>query len=169
MQAIKAHNQEVSDASLNNLTLYLQALATTARRNFDNTQVQAGYTLFIHAKCTSCHALTLQTATNAGIFRLSNQKIRLSTELLINNMGARLNANRPDFDTYGGDWLTAPLLGIGLNQLVNSNTFYLHDGRARNLTEAILWHDGQAATAKASYVVMIKAKLTVVLAFLNNL
>lgn len=168
-QAIPVHGSEISDASLNNLTLYVQALAPPARRNFSNAQVQAGYTLFIQAKCNSCHALTLQTGTIAGIPELSNQKIRPFTDMLIHNMGPGLNDNRPDFDAQGGDWRTAPLWGIGLNQIVNNNTFYLHDGRARNLTEAILWHDGEAATSKANYVAMTKANRTAVLTFLNNL
>lgn len=168
-QAITTHNQEISDLNLNNLTLYVQALAPPARRNISNTQIQAGYTLFIQSKCNSCHALTLQTGTIAGIPELSNQKIRPFTDMLIHNMGPGLNDNRQDFDAQGGDWRTAPLWGIGLTQIVNGNTFYLHDGRARNLTEAILWHDGEAATSKASFVAMTKANRTAVLAFLNNL
>lgn len=168
-QAIPAHAPEISDADLNSLTKYVETLAPPARRSQANVQVRLGYTLFVQSKCNSCHALTLTTGTLAGIPELSNQTIRPYTDMLLHNMGPGLADQRPDFDAQGADWRTAPLWGIGLNQIVNGNTFFLHDGRARSLTEAILWHDGEAAGSKATFIAMSKLNRTAILTFLNSL
>ena len=64
-------------------------------------------------------------------------------------MGTGLADNRPDFKASGQEWRTAPLWGLGLYQTVNNPGYYLHDGRARSITEAIMWHGGEAANAKA--------------------
>lgn len=168
-QAVPVHGPEISDLNLNNLSLYIETLAPPARRNQSATQVQLGYTLFIQAKCSSCHATSMLTGTLPGLPELSNQTIRPYTDMLLHNMGPGLNDGRPDFDAQGGDWRTSPLWGLGLNRVTNGNTFYLHDGRARNLTEAILWHDGEAANSRAAFVAMTRADRTALLAFLNNL
>ncbi len=63
-------------------------------------------------------------------------------------MGPGLADGRPDGLASGSEWRTAPLWGIGLVSVVNGHTRFLHDGRARNLAEAILWHGGEAHPAR---------------------
>jgi CxxC motif-containing protein (DUF1111 family) len=84
-------------------------------------------------------------------------------------MGSGLADGRPTFEADGAEWRTPPLWGIGLVQTVNGHTFFLHDGRARNLAEAILWHAGEARAAKAAFVSMPRADRDALIAFLSSL
>ncbi len=84
-------------------------------------------------------------------------------------MGPGLADNRPDFEASGSEWRTPPLWGIGLFETINGHTTYLHDGRAHNLSEAILWHGGEAEAAKQKFTAMTKAERDALLAFLNSL
>jgi CxxC motif-containing protein (DUF1111 family) len=104
-----------------------------------------------------------------GFPELSKQIIRPYTDLLLHDMGPGLADNRPDFDATGNEWRTPPLWGIGLFETINGHTTFLHDGRARNLSEAILWHGGEAERAKQKFVNMTKAERDALLAFLNSL
>jgi CxxC motif-containing protein (DUF1111 family) len=81
----------------------------------------------------------------------------------------RASDGRPDFLASGSEWRTAPLWGIGLTAVVNGHTNFLHDGRARNLMEAILWHDGEAASAKTKILALSQADREALLAFLGSL
>ena len=100
---------------------------------------------------------------------LSNQKIFPYTDLLLHDMGDGLADNRPDFLATGNEWRTPPLWGIGLIETVNNHTNFLHDGRARNIEEAILWHGGEAETSKNEFMKLSKADRDAVLKFLNSL
>jgi CxxC motif-containing protein (DUF1111 family) len=104
-----------------------------------------------------------------GFPELSRQTIRPYTDMLLHDMGDGLADNRPDFLATGREWRTPPLWGIGLIETVNGHTNYLHDGRARNLSEAILWHGGEAEPAKQLFAGMSKADRDALLAFLNSL
>ena len=84
-------------------------------------------------------------------------------------MGEGLADGRPEGEARGREWRTQPLWGIGLTEAVNGHTFFLHDGRARNLTEAILWHGGEAETARNAFADMPKVDREALLAFLNSL
>jgi CxxC motif-containing protein (DUF1111 family) len=85
---------------------------------------------------------------------LGGQSIHPYTDLLLHDLGEGLADDRPAFEADGREWRTAPLWGLGLVPIVNGHTFYLHDGRARTLSEAILWHDGEAAFARAAFIAM---------------
>jgi len=100
---------------------------------------------------------------------LSNQTIQPFTDLLLHDMGPGLADNRPDFLASGTEWRTPPLWGIGLFKTVNKHTYYLHDGRARNLEEAILWHDGEAANAKNGFMQLKVPERKQLLQFLQSL
>ncbi|MCA9946456.1 MAG: thiol oxidoreductase, partial [Anaerolineales bacterium] len=76
---------------------------------------------------------------------------------------------RPYFQATGSEWRTPPLWGIGLFETVNGHTNYLHDGRARNLTEAILWHGGEAAQVRDNFANLTPAERDALLRFLNSL
>ena len=142
---------EVPDSILNAVRFYIQTLQVPARRNVTDAQVMRGKQIFANAKCASCHISTLTTQVNVAFPTVSNQVIHPYSDLLLHNMGAGLADNRPDFEADGQEWRTAPLWGVGLFATVNYPAYYLHDGRARTLTEAIMWHGGEA-TNSVNYV-----------------
>jgi hypothetical protein len=111
----------------------------------------------------------LRTGEVPGQPALSHQVIRPYTDLLLHDMGEGLADNRPDFEASGREWRTPPLWGIGLTQAVNGNVNYLHDGRARTLTEAILWHGGEAAAARDAFKAMARTERDALLRFLESL
>ena len=84
-------------------------------------------------------------------------------------MGEGLADNRPEGDADGTEWRTAPLWGIGLTQQVSGHTQFLHDGRARDLTEAILWHGGEAQKSRDSFANLPQSTRDDLLAFLGSL
>lgn len=167
-QDVAAHDPELNADQLNALTVYLQTLAPPARRNASDGTVQKGKSLFIQSQCSACHIPKIQTGTSS-FSELTNQTIRPYTDLLLHDMGDGLADGRPDFKASGSEWRTAPLWGIGLTQVVNGHTNFLHDGRARNLTEAILWHGGEAEKSKQTFLKMSVSDRNVLLKFLNSL
>ena len=160
---------EVSDEILEVVTFYVQTLAVPARRNVDDPQVQHGEQLFAEAQCASCHLPTLRTGVLTGVPFVSNQTIHPYTDMLLHDMGPDLADNRPDFHANGQEWRTPPLWGIGLVQRVNGHTNFLHDGRARDLMEAILWHGGEAEASRQAVEQMSKAERDALIAFLESL
>jgi CxxC motif-containing protein (DUF1111 family) len=138
---------ELSDSLVYAVAFYIKTLAVPARRNVDDPQVKYGKTIFHQAKCVSCHVPMSKTAVNVTFPELSNQTIFPYSDLLLHNMGGALSDGRMDNLAEGYEWRTRPLWGIGLTKKVNGYTNFLHDGRARNLTEAIMWHGGEAAGA----------------------
>ena len=160
---------EVSDEILDVVTFYVQTLAVPARRNVDDPQVKQGEQLFAEAQCASCHVPTLRTGVLAGVPSVSNQTIHPYTDLLLHDMGPDLADNRPDFHASGSEWRTPPLWGIGLVKRVNGHTNFLHDGRARDLMEAILWHGGEAEASRKAVEQMSKVERDALIAFLESL
>ena len=160
---------EVSDEILDVVTFYVQTLAVPARRNLDDPQVKHGEQLFAEAQCASCHVPTLRTGVLTGVPSVSNQTIHPYTDLLLHDMGPGLADNRPDFHANGSEWRTPPLWGIGLVKRVNGHTNFLHDGRARDLMEAILWHGGEAERSRQIVEQMSKTERNALIAFLESL
>ena len=160
---------EVSDEILDVVTFYVQTLAVPARRNVDDPQVKHGEQLFAKAQCASCHIPTLRTGVLPDVPSVSNQTIHPYTDLLLHDMGPGLADNRPDFHASGTEWRTPPLWGIGLVRTVNGHTNFLHDGRARNLMEAVLWHGGEADTSREIVEQMSSVERDALIAFLESL
>ncbi|KFA98882.1 di-heme oxidoreductase family protein [Vibrio sp. ER1A] len=160
---------EVSDKILNFVEFYTQHLAVPQRRNIDDPLVVAGEKLFNNVGCQNCHRTGIQTGTQEGLPAISNQTIHPYTDMLLHDMGEGLSDNRPEYAASGREWRTAPLWGIGYTEEVNGHTYFLHDGRARNLTEAILWHGGEAEAAKQNVLALSKSERDALLAFLNSL
>ena len=160
---------EVSDEILEVVTFYVQTLAVPARRDVDDPQVKQGEQLFAEAQCADCHVPTLRTGVLAGVPSVSNQTIHPYTDLLLHDMGPDLADNRPDFHATGSEWRTPPLWGIGLVKRVNGHTNFLHDGRARDLMEAILWHGGEAEVSRQAVEQMSKAERDALIPFLESL
>lgn len=129
----------------------------------------AGKSLFYESGCIACHTPKHATQVDWPDANLKGQLIWPYSGLLLHDMGEGLADNRPEGVADGQEWRTAPLWGIGLTETVNGHTFFLHDGRARNLTEAILWHGGEAEAAKQNFLHMNAEERTALLAFLNSL
>lgn len=160
---------EVSDSVLHAVAFYIRTLAVPARRNADDAIVLKGKHIFHQAKCASCHVPRLQTKVDVAFPEISNQTIFPYTDLLVHDMGPGLADNRPDFDADGQEWRTAPLWGIGLTRIVNGHQNFLHDGRARTLMEAILWHGGEAEQSKEFVRTLSKEDRDALVKFLESL
>jgi len=160
---------EVSDKILASVLFYSRNLGVPARRQVEDPQVLAGKGLFHQAGCQSCHSPLFSTAAEAAEPELANQPIRPYSDLLLHDMGDGLADQRPEFQASGREWRTPPLWGIGLTETVNGHTQFLHDGRARNLLEAILWHGGEAEAAKQQVLTFDAEQRAALLAFLNSL
>ncbi|WP_228450671.1 di-heme oxidoredictase family protein [Chryseolinea soli] len=139
---------EVSDSLLYSVAFYIRTLGVPARRAADDAGVLQGKKLFTDGKCSQCHVPRLRTKTDVAFPEISNQVIFPYTDMLVHDMGPNLADNRPDFDASGVEWRTSPLWGIGLTRIVNGHQNFLHDGRARTLLEAIMWHGGEAEASK---------------------
>jgi len=111
----------------------------------------------------------MRTGKYPAVPQIGNKLIRPYTDLLLHDMGPDLADGRPDFKASGSDWRTPPLWGLGLSAQVNASTSFLHDGRARNLLEAIVWHGGEAKSARDKFVAFTKAQREDLLFFLNGI
>jgi len=151
------------------VTFYSRHLAVPARRDVDDPEVLRGKALFYETGCVACHTPKHATRSDHEDPALAGQLIWPYTDLLLHDMGEGLADHRPEGEANGREWRTASLWGIGLTETVNGHTFFLHDGRARNLTEAIFWHGGEAEAARERFRLMDPEDRAAVLAFLNSL
>lgn len=151
------------------ILFYTQHLAVPARRSAGEPEVLRGKELFYNAGCTGCHIPKFATASDHPVFALAGQLIWPYSDLLLHDMGPGLADNRPEGLANGQEWRTPPLWGIGLTKTVSGHTQFLHDGRARNLTEAILWHDGEAKASRNAFADMQKSERNALLQFLESL
>lgn len=163
------HGYELGDSTLYATAYYIKSLAVPGRRNASDATVKSGKNTFNTIGCVKCHNASYTTGANMIFPELSNQLIYPYTDLLLHDMGTGLADNRPDFRATGTEWRTPPLWGIGLTTIVNGHNNFLHDGRARNLIEAIMWHDGEAANAKNGFKNLGKSDRDALITFLNSL
>jgi CxxC motif-containing protein (DUF1111 family) len=160
---------ELNDTDLDNLTRYIALLGVSARRDLSNAQARQGEQLFASANCVNCHTPTLKTSPYHPFAELRNQTIHPYTDLLLHDMGPGLADSMGEGAATGSEWRTAPLWSIGLTAAVSGGEAYLHDGRARSLEEAILWHDGEAAAAREDFRAMSAADRAALIRFLKSL
>ncbi len=160
---------ELSTHEVDTLELWLRGLAVPARRDMHDPDVQKGAQLFTQAQCAVCHVPELRTGAFPKMRQLSNQTLRAFTDMLLHDMGDELSDGRPDFLAGSRDWRTPPLWGLGLSQTVSGSTAMLHDGRARNVAEAILWHGGEAARSRESFRDMPKADREALVKFVQSI
>ena len=160
---------EVPDERLAKVTFYVQTLAVPAMRNTDSPQVQRGARLFMEAGCAACHTPRHETAEPYHVRPLQGQVIFPYTDLLLHDMGEGLADNRPDGQATGREWRTPPLWGIGLVETVNGHTMFLHDGRARNIEEAIIWHGGESQGSRDLFMDMSLEDRKALIDFLRSL
>jgi CxxC motif-containing protein (DUF1111 family) len=163
------HPPEVEDETVENVAFYTQTLAVPARRDLDDPTTDLGEQLFYQSRCNDCHTPTLRTGRHPEVAEVSHQVIHPYTDLLLHDMGPGLADGRPDFQASGSEWRTPPLWGIGLVQTVNGHTNFLHDGRARTLLEAVLWHGGEASASRERVQGMTAQEREALIAFLQSL
>ncbi|MEM6609842.1 MAG: di-heme oxidoredictase family protein [Pseudomonadota bacterium] len=160
---------EVDDVALDLVTFYSQNLGVPARRDVDDPDVLLGRETFYAAGCAACHQPSFVTHRIAGDPAQSFQLIWPYTDMLLHDMGDGLADHRPEAVANGREWRTPPLWGIGLTETVSGHTYFLHDGRARNLLEAILWHGGEAQAARDRVVAMPPEDRDALITFLESL
>jgi CxxC motif-containing protein (DUF1111 family) len=168
---------EISTADMADVDLYLRGSGVPARRNQRDPQVLRGEALFTQAKCQLCHAPTLHTGPEVPrlldgtpLPMLARQTIHPYSDYLLHDMGPALGDEYDQFEARGDEWRTAPLWGTGLQDIVSGHTHVLHDARARNLTEAIMWHfGGEGAVSASAFSRLSGDDRAALLAFLNSL
>lgn len=160
---------ELSDSVLHAVAFYMQTLGVPARRNAKDPAVLEGKRIFNAIQCGSCHIAKHKTTTDVLFASRSNQTIYPYTDLLLHDMGSELADYRPEFLANGFEWRTPALWGIGLTKKINGHEYFLHDGRARNLNEAILWHGGEAEASKEKYRTLNAADRAALIKFLESL
>jgi CxxC motif-containing protein (DUF1111 family) len=160
---------EVSAESLDVVTFYSRNLGVPERRRIDDPQVLRGKAVFYTTGCQSCHTPKHVTNRLEAQPEQSFQLIWPYTDLLLHDMGPGLADNRPEGRATGSEWKTPPLWGIGLSPQVSGHTEYLHDGRARSLLEAILWHGGEAQSQRDTVAALSTEDREALLAFLGSL
>lgn len=160
---------DLADSEVNAVAFYVRTLAVPARRNVTEATVLRGEALFKQLNCSGCHIPTMYTGVYVPLPTLSNQRIHPYTDMLLHDMGAGLADNRPDYLASGTEWRTPALWGRGLFEKTNGKPFFLHDGRARTFTEAILWHGGEGKASRDKFTQLPKADRAALLAFLQSL
>lgn len=160
---------EITDETLEEAVFYVQTLAVPAPRDASAPAVMEGQDLFGELGCADCHVPRHATGTLPDVPEVSNQVIVPYTDLLLHDMGPGLADGRPDFGASGSEWRTPPLWGLGLSSRVQGHTDFLHDGRARDVVEAILWHGGEAASARDAFRALDAPSRAALLAFLQSL
>ena len=159
---------EIEGKPLASLVDYCRTLAVPGRRGVREPAVVEGARYFAGIGCASCHRPTLVTG-KADIPALSHQIFHPYSDLLLHDLGSGLDDGMPEGDAAGSEWRTAPLWGIGLAQRVNGYRFLLHDGRARSIEEAILWHGGEAERSRRSYLALDPQARLALAAFIESL
>ncbi len=160
---------EAPESVMQALLFYLDNLGPPPRRDIDEPGVQAGEQLFADTGCAACHRPRFVTVADSTRPWLSQREIAPYTDLLLHDMGESLADQRPDGAADGREWRTPPLWGIGRTEAVNGHGFYLHDGRARSLIEAILWHGGEADEARRRFANLSSREREDLIRFLGSL
>ncbi|MDB5506774.1 MAG: thiol oxidoreductase [Devosia sp.] len=160
---------EAPDPVLDLVTFYSETLGVPQRRDVDDPQVLAGKEVFYQLGCASCHVPKFVTSRDAPIAAHKFQLIWPYSDFLLHDMGEGLEDHRPEGQADGSEWRTPPLWGVGLTQVVSGHTQFLHDGRAQNLLEAILWHGGEAQASRDALVALPAADRDNLLKFLGSL
>lgn len=160
---------EIPAEGMNAVSFYAQNLAVPVRRNSGNPSVLRGKRLFYETGCSACHRPKFFTHRLPDRPEQSFQLIWPYTDLLLHDMGQGLADHRPEGRATGSEWRTAPLWGIGWTKQVSGHSYFLHDGRARNLLEAVLWHGGEAEVAKQKVTQMPKSDRDALIDYLESL
>lgn len=166
-------NEDLPMERLKSVTAYTQLLTVPARRDIQRLEVKNGREHFYKINCTSCHTPSFKTSQDSPINVLKGQTIYPYSDFLLHDMGDDLADDIEEFNNEAEattkEWRTPPLWGLGLTQTVNGHTRYLHDGRARNIEEAILWHGGEALSSKKAFMELTKTQREELILFIQSL
>lgn len=160
---------EAPDPVMDLVTFYSSHLAVPQRRDVGSPEVLKGKEAFYRLGCASCHVPKFVTSRSAPDPYQAFQLIWPYSDFLLHDMGEGLADGQTVGDASGREWRTPPLWGIGLTQTVSKHSFFLHDGRARNLTEAILWHGGEAEKSRNGFAALETRERNALLTFLESL
>ena len=160
---------EVDETGLDLVTFYSRNLGVPARRGVGEPQVLRGKEVFYSIGCNACHQPAFVTHRLENRSEQSFQLVWPYTDMLLHDMGEGLADNRPESRATGREWRTSPLWGIGLTKRVSGHTYFLHDGRARSLLEAILWHGGEAQSHRDAVATMPPEDRAALIQFLESL
>lgn len=164
-----ASNAELTSTELNRMTRYVALLGVGARRDLNNSTALQGETLFNSIGCADCHVPTQKTGSHHPLAELRNQTIHSFTDLLLHDMGPGLADNMGEEGASAAEWRTPPLWNIGFTAGVSGGEAYLHDGRARTLEEAILWHGGEGEGSKEAFRTLSSNQRNALITFLRSL
>lgn len=160
---------ELSDSHLEDLTVYLSLLGVRPQRHLDDPEVIRGKEVFASIGCIDCHTPEFETTAFHPHAELRSQTIRPYTDLLLHDMGPGLADTLNEDGVLNSEWRTAPLWGIGRTGGVSGGEAYLHDGRARTIEEAILWHGGEAEASRQGYEGLSPEDKIAVIEFIRSL
>lgn len=158
----------LTDQQVGLLASYVRMLGVPAARDWENPDVQAGFEVFTNIGCDGCHTPTMSTGER-DVASLSGQTIHPFTDLLLHDMGEELAEPFSSERAAGSEWRTPPLWGIGLTETVSGHSYFLHDGRARNVVEAILWHGGEAQQSRDAFRDLTEDQRERLLDFLDSI
>lgn len=165
----KKSKPELTDAAWQAVNHFMAATDVPRPRRMDEQLVRRGSQLFRAMNCAVCHVPELTAGKYDPLPALAGRRFHAYTDLLLHDMGEALADGRPDFRAGGRDWRTAPLWGIGVSARVNGSVDLLHDGRARDVTEAILWHGGEAQHSRDAFARLGRDDRNALVAFVNSL
>jgi CxxC motif-containing protein (DUF1111 family) len=168
-EEVEPTGPELSETHLEELTAYLSLLGVRAQRDLDDVEVIQGRALFAQSKCIDCHTPSFETTAFHPHAELRSQRIQPYTDLLLHDMGPGLADTLNRDGVANSEWRTAPLWGIGLTAGVSGGEAYLHDGRARTLEEAILWHGGEAEASREAFEALNEPEQAALIKFLKSL
>tara|TARA_B100000686_G_scaffold351311_2_gene449746 strand:- start:4870 stop:6213 length:1344 start_codon:yes stop_codon:yes gene_type:complete len=166
---ISGGEPEISHEQINRLLIYMQTLAPPRQRKPTNKIISNGNSLFHEIGCNKCHTPSYKTNLHENHSELNYKIIKPYSDFLLHDMGPDLDDSLKEGQALSSEWKTPPLWGIGLIKKVNKHTRFLHDGRARSIEEAIIWHGGEAEKAKNNYLNLNKKERNYLLKFLNSL
>lgn len=161
--------EEAPGPILDLVTFYSENLAVPARRKASFPKTLKGKRIFYETGCISCHVPKFVTRRDVAEKAQSFQLIWPYSDFLLHDMGDGLADGQPVGLASGREWRTPPLWGIGLTRTVSGHSFFLHDGRARDLNEAILWHGGEAEKARNAFSALSKDDRAALITFLESL
>ncbi|MCG8313907.1 MAG: thiol oxidoreductase [Pseudomonadales bacterium] len=164
-----AEGVELSEKMLQSVADFSRNLGVPKRHNVQRESLLQGRRLFYEVGCHGCHTPSYVTQSSKKMPHLAQQTIWPYTDLLLHDMGPGLADGRPDFMASGSEWRTPPLWGIAINNAVNGHQNFLHDGRARSIEEAVLWHGGEAETVKHRFATLNSEQRELLLEFVESL
>ena len=162
-------NLEVDEQQSRLVDLYVSLAAPPAMRNLSEPDFLDGKDIFMASGCASCHTPKMTTDNQSSFHVLKNRTFYPFTDMLLHDMGAELSAGFPSYSATPQEWRTAPLWGLGLSEQVSGRVGFLHDGRARTIEEAILWHGGEAEQSQQAYKRLSKEYRQKLIYFLESL